>query len=132
MIFVRRRGLKFLVFCSRSLIFPKQISAGAPLRVSEPNCTLPCPMPEPIPYGYTNASGEWRCDQGAGGTESSQGFPVNSVERANNLWMWRLQAPLLINICRQTCWKFRKASKLLNFIMKWPQCQPVKRKKIVA
>lgn len=67
MIFVRRRGLKFLVFCSRSLIFPKQISAGAPLRVSEPNCTLPCPMPEPIPYGYTNASGEWRCDQGAGG-----------------------------------------------------------------
>lgn len=67
MIFVRRRGLKFRVFCSRSLIFPKEISAGAPLRVSEPNCTLPCPMPEPIPYGYTNASGEWRCDQGAGG-----------------------------------------------------------------
>ena len=37
---------------------------GAPLRLSEPNCSLPCPFPEPIPYGYTNSSGEWRCEEG--------------------------------------------------------------------
>lgn len=40
---------------------------GAPLSVAEPNCTLPCPMPEPIPYGYANASGEWCCYQGYAG-----------------------------------------------------------------
>eukprot|EP00435_Cladocopium_sp_Y103_P040550 s2454_g11.t1 len=38
-----------------------------PLRLSEPNCSLPCPVPEPLPYGYTNRSGEWRCEEGYSG-----------------------------------------------------------------
>jgi hypothetical protein len=51
----------------KSLETPRKTGAlvwGEPLRLSEPNCSLPCPVPEPIPYGYTNRSGEWRCEEG--------------------------------------------------------------------
>lgn len=44
------------------------VPGGEPLRLSAPECALECPVPEPLPYGYSNASGEWRCADGYAGT----------------------------------------------------------------
>ncbi|CAJ1361405.1 unnamed protein product, partial [Effrenium voratum] len=58
-------GPGFEVQCSEN----NTVINGEPLRnaAEESSCTLPCPPPEPIPYGYTNVSGQWRCAEGYAG-----------------------------------------------------------------
>lgn len=43
-------------------------------------------MPEPIPYGYTNRSGEWRCEEGGGSTRAGP-FPTRDVEVLGMEWV---------------------------------------------